>query len=143
MSTVEGQIQTTASGANAKPFFNTTAMTVGGWVLSIVPSLMLIMSASMKFIQPAGFEEGLAKAGWDKDTMFYVGIVELASTAIFLYPRTAIFGAVLLAAYLGGATATHVRIGDQFLVPVVLGVLIWLGLWLREPKLRELTPFKR
>jgi hypothetical protein len=113
-----------------------------GWVLSILPSLLLFMSAFFKFTQPAGFEEGLKQMGWDANTMRTLGFVEIGSTIIYLIPRTAVFGAVLLAAYLGGAVATHVRVGDPFIAPVLVGVLIWVGLWLREPGLRTLTPVR-
>jgi hypothetical protein len=57
-------------------------------------------------------------------------------------PRTATIGAILLTAYLGGAVATHVRVGDPFAIPVVLGVMVWLGLWLRDESLRRITPLR-
>ena len=113
-----------------------------GWVLSILPCLLLIMSASMKFIRPAGFDEGLQHMGWTADKMTVIGIVEFACTALYLIPKTAVLGAILLAAYLGGAVATHVRVGDPFMVPVLVGVVLWLGLWLRDARLRELLPLR-
>jgi len=70
------------------------------------------------------------------------GILELVCTALYLIPRTAIFGAILLTAYLGVATAAHVRIGDPFFIPVVVGALLWLGLYLRDPRLRSLVPIR-
>ncbi len=113
-----------------------------GWVLSILPCLLLIMSASMKFIRPAGFDEGLQHMGWTADKMTAIGIIEFACTALYLIPKTAVLGAILLAAYLGGAVATHVRVGDPFIVPVLVGVVLWLGLWLRDARLRELLPLR-
>lgn len=113
-----------------------------GWVLSILPCLLLLMSASMKFIRPAGFDEGLQHLGWSADRMSIIGIIEIACTALYLIPKTAVLGAILLAAYLGGAVATHVRVGDPFIVPVLLGVALWLGLWMRDARLRELTPLR-
>jgi hypothetical protein len=72
-----------------------------------------------------------------------LAIMELASTAIYLIPRTSVFGAILLTAYLGGATATHARVGDPaFVGPVLTGVLLWLGLYLREQRLRALVPLR-
>lgn len=117
-------------------------MTIVGWILSILPCLLLLMSATFKFIQGPDFEKGLQMMGWEPKTMFYIGIVEVICTLIYLIPKTSIFGAILLAAYLGGAVATHVRVGDQFIAPMLAGVLLWLGLWLREPRLRALTPLR-
>lgn len=114
-----------------------------GWVLGILPSLLLFTSAYFKFAQPEpGFAEGLQHMGWDANTMKTLGFVEIGSTVLYLIPQTAVFGAVLLAAYLGGAVATHVRVGDPFIAPIIAGFLIWIGLWLREPRLRALTPFR-
>lgn len=114
-----------------------------GWVLGILPCLLLIMSASMKFIQPEGFDEGLKHMGWTAEKMKIIGIVELACTVIYLFPRTAVLGAILIASYMGGAVATHVRVGDMFIAQILVGVLVWLGLWLRDPRLRELLPLTR
>jgi len=114
-----------------------------GWGLSILAGLALLASASMKFAKPEpGFTEGLQHIGWETSKATALGVIEALSTIIFLIPRTAIFGAVLLAAYLGGAVATHVRVGDPFIAPVVIGVVVWLALWLREPRLRALTPLR-
>jgi hypothetical protein len=72
-----------------------------------------------------------------------LGITEVACTIIYLIPRTAVLGAILLTGYFGGATATHVRVGDpSFVGPVVLGVLVWLGLFLRDDRLRALIPLR-
>jgi len=117
-----------------------------GWVLSILASLMLIMSGALKLIQPASMAEetakGLEHIGWRLDQTTGLGILELAVTIIYLIPRTAVLGAILVAAYLGGAVATHVRVGDPFFVQVLIGVIFWLGLWLRDPRLRSLIPFR-
>ena len=117
-------------------------MTIIGWILSILPCLMLLFSASMKFLKPPGMEEGLAHVGWTLDQMFALGILEVSCVIIFLIPRTAVLGAILIAAYMGGATATHVRVGDPFYATVLVGVFVWLGLWLREPRLRALLPLR-
>jgi hypothetical protein len=68
--------------------------------------------------------------------------VELACLALYWIPRTSVLGAILLAAYLGGATSIHVRVGDPFFMTPLLGVLFWGGLYLREPRLRALIPFR-
>lgn len=113
-----------------------------GWVLSILPCLLLIMSAVMKFVQPTGFDQGMAHMGWPVEKAPTLGMIELACTAIYLFPKTAMLGAILLAAYMGGAVATHVRVGDPFFIQILVGVFLWLGLWLRDARLRELTPLR-
>ena len=133
------------SGSNITP--SSKGMTVAGWIISILPCLMLLMSAAMKFLKPEpGFSEGIKHLGWENVSMTALGIVELACTIIYLIPRTAVLGAILLAAYLGGAKAAHIRIGDPVLtsslITVSLGVLVWLGIWLRDSRLRALTPFR-
>ena len=72
-----------------------------------------------------------------------LGILELACTIVYVIPRTAVLGAILLTGYLGGAIATHVRIGEPFLPVILMGVLIWGGLFLRDPRLRALMPLRR
>ncbi|NNE66377.1 MAG: DoxX family protein [Pyrinomonadaceae bacterium] len=115
-------------------------MVWAGRVLSVITVLVLLMSAAMKFVKPAGFAEGLKGIGWDPEAMTYVGIVELASAVLYAIPKTSVLGAILIAAYLGGATATHARVGEQIVIPVLLGVVAWLGLWLRDKRLREVLP---
>jgi len=72
-----------------------------------------------------------------------LGILELACTIIYAIPRTAVLGAILLTGYLGGAILTHLRIGDPFWNPIIPGVLVWLGLYLRDPRLRALAPLRK
>lgn len=113
------------------------------WIVSAVPALMLLMSAVMKFANPAAVVEGFAKLGWPDSYAPGLGIVEVSCTLIYLVPRTSVLGAILLTGFLGGATATHVRIGDpSFVGPFFLGVLVWLGLYLREGRLRPLIPLR-
>lgn len=111
-----------------------------GRVLSILPCLLLLMSAVMKFIQPAGFDEGLTHLGWTSDKMTAIGIVEIVVVVLYLIPRTAVTGAILITAYMGGAIATHVRVGDPFWVQILVGMAVWGGLWLRDPRLKQLIP---
>lgn len=122
------------------PAKESNKMIWSGRIISAVPVIMLIFSASMKFVKPEGFSEGLTHLGWDETTMTYIGVVELLCALVYLVPKTAVLGAILIAAYLGGATATHVRVGDPFFIPIVLGMVAWLGLWLRDKRLRELLP---
>ena len=115
---------------------------IAGWIISILPVLLLLFSATFKFLQPGEeFKKGLEQMGWTADTMFKLGFVEIGCAVLYLIPRTAVIGAILLTGYLGGAVATHVRIGDpSFVTAVILGILIWLGLWLRDPRLKAVLP---
>lgn len=111
-------------------------------ILSALPVLLLCFSAIMKLIQPAGFAEQIAPMGYTTNVMFWIGIVELLCTILYVIPQTAVLGAILLAAYLGGATATHVRVGDAFIMPIIVGVVLWAGLYLRDARLRALLPLR-
>ncbi len=113
-----------------------------GWILGILPAGLLIFSGVMKFMKSPELVEGFDHIGWPADLALALGIVELVSTLLYLIPRTAVLGAVLLTGYLGGANATHVRIGEPFLFQVGMGVLLWLGLFLRDPRLRALLPWR-
>jgi hypothetical protein len=111
-----------------------------GWIISALPVLMLLFSGATKLAKPAFVIEGFTRLGWDDKLALGLGIVEIACAIIYIVPRTCVLGAILVTGYLGGAIATHVRIGDQFIAPVVLGVLVWGGLWLRDARLRALLP---
>jgi hypothetical protein len=95
---------------------------------------------SRAFRKEKNYEE-FARLGYPESVVLGIGILELACTVVYLIPRISILGAILLTGYLGGATATHVRIGDlSFVAPVIVGALVWLGLFLRNERLRELIP---
>lgn len=113
-----------------------------GWIMGILPCLLLLFSGVAKLIKPTGFAEAVAQMGWNEATMTYLGIVEIACTILYLIPQTSVLGAILLTGYLGGATATHVRIGDQFFTPILVGVILWGGLFLRDARLRALMPYR-
>lgn len=115
-----------------------------GYVLSAIPVLMLLFSGVMKLVKPPGFAEGMVALGWDEKSALTLAILEIGSTILYLIPRTAVLGVILLTGYFGGAVATHVRIGDPtFVAALALGILIWLGLYLREPRLHSLVPFRK
>ena len=117
-----------------------------GWILSVLPALMLLFSGVMKFTKSPELTEGFTHLGWNENLAVALGIVEISCTIIYLLPPTAVLGAILLTGYVGGAIATHMRVGDPFIpnfvVPIVLGVVVWCGLWLRDPRLRALVPFR-
>ncbi len=118
-------------------------MFYAGWVITLLPAALLVFSATMKFLQPGTMRDDFEKSGWPGQYLVVLGVVELTSTLIYLFPRTAVLGATLLTGYLGGAVATHARLADpKFAIPVLVGVLVWLGLFLRDPRIRALTPWR-
>ena len=114
-----------------------------GWVLSILPVLLLLMSAVMKLMKPAPVVDGFTRFGIPERLIIALGIVELVITVIYLVPRTAVLGAILLTGYLGGAVLTNLRVGEAWYAPALLGVVIWGGLFLRDPRVRALIPWCR
>lgn len=114
--------------------------TIAGWMLSVLLAAFLCLaSASGKFVDFPNKEEMFAKLGWSIDVMFYIGVVEVAIAILFLIPRSAFVAAILLSAYLGGATATHVRVGEPFFIPVIFGILAWVALGLRDRRVFQLA----
>ena len=114
-----------------------------GYIMSLLPVLLLTFSGIMKLAHPPGLDEGFAHLGLPLRHALALGILELACVIVYLVPRTAVLGAILLTGYLGGATAIHVRVGDPFFATPLTGILIWGGLYLRDPRLRALIPFTR
>ncbi|WP_437186854.1 DoxX family protein [Planctomicrobium sp. SH668] len=113
-----------------------------GWVLTLLPVFALCMSGVMKILLPPDAVKGMETLGWPIGVMKWLAIAEFASAILYLIPQTAGLGAILATGYLGGAIAAHVRVGDGFAPPVILGVMIWLGLFLRDPQFRALFPFR-
>ncbi|MDZ4850810.1 MAG: DoxX family protein [Pirellulaceae bacterium] len=104
-----------------------------GWVLSaLVAALLLGPSAMGKFTEWEGKAETFQKMGFTTELMFKIGIVEVAVAILYLIPQTAFIGAILLTGYLGGAVVTHLRVDEPFLMPIVVGVVAWIGLGLRQ-----------
>ena len=113
-----------------------------GRVVCALPILGLTMSAALKLSHKPDFvAQWTGHLGFREGSLPSVGLLELVCVALFAIPQTAILGAMLLTAYLGGATAAHVRIGEGFTAPVVIGVMVWAGLFLRDARLRALLPF--
>jgi len=118
-------------------------MTWTGRVMTGLIALMLVFSATMKFMKPPEVvEQFVDKLGYPADLIIAIGITEIACVVLYVMPQTAILGAVLLTGYLGGAVATHVRIHDNFAGPAIGGVLVWLAVFLRDPRVRALLPFR-
>jgi hypothetical protein len=118
-----------------------------GYIVSALPALFLLMDAVGKLIRPAPVIEGTVALGYQESVILPLGIVLLVCTLLYILPHTAVLGAILLTGYLGGAVATHVRIENPLfthtLFPVYLGIMLWLGLYLRDRRLRDLLPIRR
>lgn len=114
-----------------------------GRVVSAIPVLLMVFSAVLKFLRPPQVIQGFVHAGYPESQIVILGVLEFLSCVIYVIPRTAVLGAILMTGYLGGATATNVRIGDpSYIMTVVLGVMVWGGLFFREPRIRALIPLR-
>src|SRR5258708_6289349 len=112
-----------------------------GRVMSGLPALLLLVDGAMKLVKPEFVVKATEELGYTETVILPLGVVLLACTIVYLIPRTAVLGAILLTGYLGGAVATHVRAGQgpfEIFFPVVFGALLWGGLVLRDDRLRTL-----
>lgn len=131
--------------AEAIPLAEAERRPWAGYIISALPILFLLMDAIGKFVRPEAVVSGTVELGYPETVILPLGVILLACVALYVIPQTAVLGAILLTGYLGGAVATHVRIGNPMfthvLFPVYIGIFLWLGLYLRSRKLRELIPF--
>ncbi len=119
-------------------------MRIAGWILScLVAAFLGVGSALGKFIEWEGKAEMFDHLGYTQELITRIGILEITLAVLFLIPRTSFIGAILLTGYLGGATATHVRVGDPFIFPIIVGVLVWVALGLRRPQVWSLASGSR
>ena len=114
-----------------------------GRVISVLPCLLFLFSAFLKFKDGPQMLQGMAHLGIPASLLVPLGILEVACVVVYLIPATSVLGAILLTGFLGGAICTHLRVGDPFYVQIVLGILIWLGLYLRDDRLKPLLPLRR
>jgi hypothetical protein len=115
-----------------------------GWIITgLIILWMGVLGVVIFATNRAMMEEGMAKYGYPSNVGVPIFIVEIICVILYAIPRTAVLGAILLTGYLGGAVATHVHAAEWWFMPVVFGVLVWLGLYLRDPRVRELTPIRR
>jgi hypothetical protein len=142
-------MQTATSSTSRESGTPTIAVSKGehwtGLIMSALPSLFLLVDGAMKLVKPAIVVETTVQLGYSESVILGLGIVLLASTVLYLVPPTSVLGAILLTGYLGGAVATHVRVSAglfEILFPVIVGALLWGGLFLRERRLRELIPLR-
>ena len=128
---------------NSNAIVTSRGMFRTGWVLTGFVGLFLLIDGGARLAGFAPYVEGMTTFGFAASLAPWIGLVLLVSTIVMLIPQTAALGSILVTGYLGGATATQVRVQDAwFLFPVMLGVLAWLGLYLRDPRLRALIPFR-
>ena len=136
--TTDAPIDTPASRPTSR------AMLWTGRIISAIPVLMMgVLGAVMLIAFPDKAAEGNVKYGYPAAITRTLFIVEIACVVLYVIPQTAALGAILLTAWLGGAVATHVRVGEPFWFPIAFGVLVWLGLFLRDARVRALVPLRR
>jgi hypothetical protein len=132
---------------NTSPSAISKKRLVASYVLTALVALFLAFDTAIKVLQLAPAVEGTTALGYPADRVLPIGVIELVCLALYLVPRTSVLGALLLTGYLGGAIATHVRVGSPLLshtlFPIYVACLVWGGLYLRETGLRELLPFRR
>jgi hypothetical protein len=117
-----------------------------GRILSGLAVLFMLFDATIKVLELPVAIQGTTQLGYPESVVFGLGIVQLVCLAVYLFPRTSVLGAVLWTGYLGGAIATHVRLGNPLfshvLFPTYVAAFLWLGLWLRDERLRAVLPFR-
>lgn len=114
-----------------------------GRIISVIPTLLVLFGAIAKLMRAHSVVEGLARSGYPEHLVIPIGLIELTCSILYLIPRTSVLGAILLTGLLGGATATNLRMADPTSVmTVILGVMVWGGLYLRDQRLRSLIPLR-
>jgi hypothetical protein len=113
-----------------------------GRIISSILVLFLLFDAIAKLLRLAPVLQAFDQLGWSRSLSIPIGIVLLTCTILYAVPYTSALGALLLTAYLGGAVATHLSAGHAFYFPILFGILIWVGLVLRNDRLRILLPLQ-
>lgn len=133
------------SSIAVQPSVSKAALWIGRG-MSILVVLFFLLDGVMKLFKPAPVIEATEKLGYQQSVIIPLGIVLIACTVLYMIPQSAVLGAILLTGYLGGAVASHLRAGDDWfpiLFPVVFGVLVWGGLYLRDPRIRAIVPMRK
>jgi hypothetical protein len=137
----QGRAASITRGATAKA--GGRGMVLAGRIISGLAALFLLVDGVLRTVRFQPYVDGTVQFGYPEHLATTIGVVLTVCTLLYLVPRTAVLGAILLTGYLGGATASHVRVEDpNFLFAAVVGVLVWAGLYLREPRLRALLPLR-
>ncbi len=115
-----------------------------GWIVSGLVAAFMVFDAIGKLVKPAPVVEAFTRTGWPIELAASLGVILLICSILYVFPRTSVLGAILLTGYLGGAVATNLRLENPLftntLFPVYFGILVWVGLWLREQKVRSVFP---
>jgi DoxX-like protein len=115
-----------------------------GRVFSAIPVLLMLPGVAMNLARTPFALEGMKKFGWQESAMFTIAVLAILSVVLYVVPRTAVLGAIVMTGYFGGAIANHLRIGDPgWPLALICGILTWGGLYLRDARLRELLPLRR
>jgi hypothetical protein len=129
-----------AATAAARP---SSKLEWAGRIISGIVVLFLLFTTIMGLAHKADSVKHFVAYGYPESAFLPISIVLVVCTLLYAIPRTSVLGAMLLTGYLGGATATHVRAGEPFFFPIIVGVLVWLGIFLRDERLRALVPLRR
>jgi hypothetical protein len=115
-----------------------------GRIVSVVPVLIILMSSRWKLTSNPWYVHEWGRIGWQTPDLRFIASLQLGAILLYVIPRTSVLGAVILTGYLGGAIASYVRIGELYppLVPLTTAMLAWLGIYLRDERLRELLPLR-
>ncbi len=118
---------------------------ITGWIITSLVCAMFLFGAIGCFVKSPQNVQGMAKYGYSASSMTILGVLMLLCAVFYLLPRTAVFGAVLMTAWLGGAVATHLRVGENAMAlgPVVFAGCVWLGIYLREPRIGHILPLRK
>src|SRR3954464_14165161 len=136
-----------AHPVNASPTGSTPIQRRTAYVLTTLAVLFLTFDTGIKLLRLAPAVQGTVALGYPEHTVALIGAIELVCLVLYLVPQTAVLGAVVFTGYLGGAVATHLRVGNPLLshtlFPIYVGAMLWAALCLREPRLRALVPLRR
>lgn len=114
-----------------------------GRVVSVLVALVFVISAFMKLKGGVEVMQGMAHLGLPESLIMSLAMLEISCVVIYLIPATSVLGAILLTGYIGGAICTHLRVGDPFFFQIVLGIFVWLGVYLFENRLKGLIPLRK
>lgn len=113
-----------------------------GGILSGLAVALFVVTGLVSLLMPAAAAQGFAHYGYANAAVPFIAVVEILCAIVYAIPQTSVLGAILLTGYLGGATSTHVRAGEPFFLPIVVGIVVWLGLFLRDGQLRAHIPWR-